>query len=210
MYEVLEDIKLIPVLRKIPFQTSKELITALIRGGIQAVEVTLDTENALTIIAESRSHFGNEVLVGAGTVLSAEDCKNAIDAGAQFIVSPLLNVEAVSYANSQNIPVIPGVMTPSEIYAAYNAGAKMVKIFPASSVGASFIKDVKGPLSDISIIATGGITLETANSYLKAGADAIGAGSDLLNKQLIADGNWLAIEKAAKQWTLEVGKYSLI
>ncbi|MFB9218348.1 bifunctional 4-hydroxy-2-oxoglutarate aldolase/2-dehydro-3-deoxy-phosphogluconate aldolase [Kurthia sibirica] len=205
MYELLQGIKLIPVLRKIPYTTSQKLIEALVNGGVQAIEITLDTDKALEIITENRSKLKDDILIGAGTVLSLDDCKKAIAAGAQFIVSPLFNHAVVQYAVNKKIPVIPGVMTPTEIYAAYSAGAQMVKVFPASSVGANFIKNVKGPLDFISIMATGGITLETVQDYFDAGADAVGAGSDLLNKKWIVDGNWQVIESATKEWLEKIG-----
>lgn len=199
-YQDLKQIQLIPVLRKIPFETSEHLIQALVDGGIKAIEVTMDTENAAQIIEQSVARFGDQLLVGAGTVLSVEDCDQAIEAGAQFIVSPSYNQAVVEKTLAQSIPVIPGVFTPSEMYRAYENGAQIVKLFPASAVGPGFVKDVKGPLQHIDIMTTGGITLENAKSYLKAGAITVGAGSDLLNKTHIQNQDWAAITSIAKQW----------
>lgn len=200
MYTILNDINLIPVLRKVPYEKSKEVIRALIEGGIQAIEITLDTVNAIEMIQQAKEQFGQQVVVGAGTVLTVSQCEEAIHAGAQFIVSPSLNLEVVKYALNANIPVIPGVFTPSEMQTAYAAGAEMIKLFPASSLGPKFIKDVKGPLAHIQIMTTGGISIETAKSYLDAGAIAVGAGSDLLKKEWIQENEWVLLSKEVKAW----------
>ncbi|MEK4425763.1 bifunctional 4-hydroxy-2-oxoglutarate aldolase/2-dehydro-3-deoxy-phosphogluconate aldolase [Solibacillus sp. FSL K6-1523] len=205
MYTILNDINLIPVLRKVPYEKSEEVIRALIDGGIRAIEITLDTVKAIEMIQQAKEQFGHQVLVGAGTVLTVSQCEEAIQAGAQFIVSPSLNLEVVKYALSANIPVIPGVFTPSEMQTAYAAGAETVKLFPASSLGPKFIKDVKGPLAHIQIMTTGGISIETAKSYLEAGAMAVGAGSDLLKKEWIQKNEWVLLAKEVKAW-LEVIK----
>lgn len=200
LYNELKQVKLIPVLRKIPYETSKHLINALISGGIEALEITMDSDRACEIIRETTLHFGGNVLVGAGTVLTVEDCKQAIEAGAQFIVSPSLNIEVIQYSLQKGIAVIPGVFTPTEMQTAYMAGAQMIKLFPASALSPSFIKDVKGPLSHISIMTTGGITRSNAKDYILAGATIVGAGSDLLNKQHIQNAKWDEIKSEAERW----------
>lgn len=198
--ERLKAIPLVPVLRKIPYDKSRDIVQALLNGGIEAVEITMETERAEAIIRESVESFGDRALVGAGTVLDVADCRKAIEAGAQFIVAPVLEEAVVRYAADQGIPVIPGVFTPSEMLRAVNLGAAMIKLFPASVLGPSFIKDVKGPLGHIPIMCTGGITLDTAKAYLDAGANAVGAGSALLRKDLIEAGNWTGLTEEAKRW----------
>ncbi|WP_336045730.1 bifunctional 4-hydroxy-2-oxoglutarate aldolase/2-dehydro-3-deoxy-phosphogluconate aldolase [Solibacillus ferritrahens] len=200
IYNELKLLKLIPVLRKIPYETSQSLIEALILGGVKAIEVTMDTKNATEIIKETRQNFGDRVIVGAGTVLTIEDCISALDAGAQFIVSPSLNLAVVEHSLKNGVAVIPGVFTPTEMQTAYSAGAQMIKLFPASALSPSFIKDVKGPLSHIAIMTTGGITLANAKSYLEAGAAAIGAGSDLINKELVKNEDWALLQKETERW----------
>lgn len=200
MYNKLQGIRLIPVLRKVPYDLCQELVKALKDGGIKAVEITMDSDNATEMIREVKQQNDGELLVGAGTVLTMEDCENAIASGAEFIVSPSLNVEVVKKCMEHNIPVIPGVFTPTEMQTAYSAGAKMIKLFPASSLGTKFIKDVKGPLAHIQIMTTGGINLETARSYLEAGAAIVGAGSDLIKKEWLQSKNWEAITKEAIAW----------
>ncbi len=200
MYIELKSAKLIPVLRKIPYETSQLLIQALIDGGIKAIEITMDTDNATEIIRKTIENFGNRVLVGAGTVLSLEDCQQALEAGAQFIVSPTLNLDVVRYCKMNQIAVVPGVFTPTEMQEAYRAGAEMIKLFPASALSPSFVKDVRGPLSHISIMTTGGITLQNARSYITAGASVVGAGSDLINKSLVENKQWHEIKQETKKW----------
>ena len=200
MYNELKSAKLIPVLRKIPYETSQLLIETLILGGVKAIEITMDTKNAPEIIREARQNFGDRVIVGAGTVLTLEECMLALDAGAQFIVSPSLNLAVVEHSLKNGIAVVPGVFTPTEMQTAYSAGAEMIKLFPASALSPSFIKDVKGPLSHISIMTTGGITIDNAKSYLEAGASTVGAGSDLINKELVKNKKWALLQKETERW----------
>lgn len=200
LYNELKSAKLIPVLRKIPYETSQSLVEALILGGIKALEITMDTEKATEIIKEIRRQFKNQVIVGAGTVLTVEDCRKAVDAGAQFIVSPSLNLDVVEYSLKNGLAVVPGVFTPTEMQTAYMAGAEMIKLFPASALSPGFIKDVKGPLSHIAIMTTGGITLANANSYLEAGASVVGAGSDLINKEFVKNEQWTMLQKETERW----------
>lgn len=198
--ERLKQYPIIPVLRKVPYEKSQSIIKALYDGGIRAVEITMESEGAESIIQETLEAYSADLLVGAGTVLSKDDCRRAIDAGAQFIVSPVLDEAVMQYAIEQNVPYIPGVFTPSEMLKAHNGGAAMIKLFPASVLGPSFIKDVKGPLGHIDIMTTGGITLETAKTYLDAGAKVVGAGSALVRKDLVENDNWTGLTEETISW----------
>lgn len=198
--EKLKAATIIPVLRKVPYEKSREIVQALYDGGIRVIEITMESDRAELIIREVIEIFGDKMLVGAGTVLTKEDCDRAIEAGAQFIVSPAFDEEVVSCAVERNVPVVPGVFTPSEMLRAHQAGAAMVKLFPSSVLGPAFIKDVKGPLSHIEIMTTGGITIDTAKSYLDAGAIAVGAGSALLRKDLIAESDWKGLSNEVEKW----------
>lgn len=200
MLEHLKKSPLVPVLRKIRFDDSSFIVKALIEGGVRTVEITMETERATEIIRKIVDEFGSQTLVGAGTVLTVEDCINAINAGAQFIVAPVLNEQVVMYAVEQGIPVIPGVYSPSEMMRAYELGATAVKLFPAASVGPGFVKDVQGPLGHIPIMVTGGIDLVNAHYYIEAGAIAVGAGSALLKKSHISTGDWDALTMETKKW----------
>lgn len=191
---------IVPILRKVPYEKSASIVKALIDGGVTSIEVTMESEKAAEIIAETIDAYGAQVLVGAGTVLNVEDCQRAIEAGAQFIVTPALDEDVVAYAAEQGVPIIPGVFTPAEMLRAVKLGAEAIKLFPASVLGPAFIKDVKGPLSHISIMATGGITADTATDYLKAGAVAVGTGSALLKKDLIAANDWHGLKKETEKW----------
>ncbi|WP_342048239.1 bifunctional 4-hydroxy-2-oxoglutarate aldolase/2-dehydro-3-deoxy-phosphogluconate aldolase [Bacillus sp. OTU530] len=198
--EQLTAVPLVPVLRNVPYKKSAAIVKALIDGGVTSIEVTMETDRAEDIITETIEAYGSQILVGAGTVLSVDDCRRAIQAGAQFIVAPTLDEEVVQFAVEQEVPVIPGVFTPSEMQRAINLGASMIKLFPASVLGPAFIKDVKGPLGHIQIMTTGGITLDTAKDYLKAGATAIGAGSALLRNDLIAAEDWAGLVNETRIW----------
>jgi len=191
---------IVPILRKVPYEKSAAIVSALIEGGVTSIEVTMESDRAEEIIAETVHAYGNRVLVGAGTVLNVDDCRRAIEAGAQFIVTPALDEEVVTYAVEHGVPIIPGVFTPSEMMRAMKLGAEAIKLFPASVVGPAFIKDVKGPLSHIPIMTTGGITLETAADYIGAGAAAVGTGSALLKKELIASSDWEGLKRETEKW----------
>lgn len=196
----LKDCPIIPVLRKIPYEKSAGIIQALYDGGIRAVEITMDSENAEAMIREALDRFSGKLLVGAGTVLTIADCDRAMDAGAQFLVAPNFNSVVLAYAVEKNVPFIPGVFTPSEMVQADQAGAAMVKLFPASTLGPRFIKDVKGPLGHIDILTTGGITKETVRSYLDAGAVSVGAGSALVRKEYVEREDWAGLSAEVRGW----------
>ncbi|WP_342567633.1 bifunctional 4-hydroxy-2-oxoglutarate aldolase/2-dehydro-3-deoxy-phosphogluconate aldolase [Psychrobacillus sp. FSL K6-4046] len=196
----LKDCPIIPVLRKIPYEKSAGIIQALYEGGIRAVEITMDSENAEAMIREALDRFSGKLLVGAGTVLTIADCDRAMDAGAQFLVAPNFNSDVLAYAVEKNVPFIPGVFTPSEMVLADQAGAAMVKLFPASTLGPGFIKDVKGPLGHIDILTTGGITKETVKSYLDAGAVSVGAGSALVRKEFVEREDWPGLSAEVRGW----------
>lgn len=204
--ERLKQHPIIPVLRKVPYEKSQSIIKALYDGGIRAVEITMESVGAESIIQETLKAFPEDLLVGAGTVLSIGDCQRAIDAGAQFIVSPVLDEAVMQYALEQNVPFIPGVFTPSEMVKAHNGGAAMIKLFPASVLGPAFIKDVQGPLSHIDIMTTGGITMETASTYLDAGAKVVGAGSALVRKDLVESNDWAGLTAETISWVTLCGK----
>lgn len=196
----LKDCPIIPVLRKILYEKSASVIQALYDGGIRAVEITMDSENAEAMIRETVDSFSGKLLVGAGTVLTVEDCDRAINAGAEFLVAPNFDLGVLAYAVEKSVPFIPGVFTPSEMVKADRAGASMIKLFPASTLGPGFIKDVKGPLGHIDILATGGITKETMKSYLSAGAVSVGAGSALVRKEFLEHEDWDGLAEEVRGW----------
>ena len=198
--EQLTQVPIIPVLRGIPFEKSDYIINALVEGGIRSIEITMDTNRAADIISAARTKYGSDISIGAGTVLTVEKAKEAIAAGAEFLVAPNFDVVVTKFAQDQNIFFVPGVFTPSEMVSAFQAGADIVKLFPASVLQPQFIKDVKGPLSHIPIMCTGGIDLSTVKSYLEAGADVVGAGGSLVKKKFIEENDWVGLQKETKEW----------
>lgn len=171
---------------------------ALAAGGITAVEVTADTDGATASLDRvTEAMAGPEVSVGVGTVLDAETARTMLRHGAEFIVSPTFEPEVVETANRAGVPVIPGVMTPTEATAAYAAGADAVKLFPATTVGPGHIRAMHGPLSQLTIIPTGGVDRENAPGFLEAGAAGLGVGSALLDEETLAEGRWEELTERA-------------
>ena len=187
--------------------SANELIdaaAAIHEGGVSVIEVTMTTPNALQVISDVSSAYGDSVLVGAGSVLDAETARAVMLAGAEFIVSPVTKADVIEICNRYGKVVIPGAFTPTEILAAWEAGADYVKVFPSSGVGASYIKDVKAPLPHIPLVPTGGINAENAAEFIAAGATALGVGSSLVNNQLIESGQFDSLTERAKKLSAEV------
>ena len=189
----------IPVVRGSQPETIILLAKALQAGGINSIEITVETPGALEVIKKVASEMAGTFIVGAGTVLDGETARLAILSGAQFIVSPSLQPDVITVAKRYGKPVAPGAMTPTEIVRAYELGADMVKVFPASTLGAKYIKDIRGPLGHIPIMATGGINVNNAAEFIKAGCLALGVGGSLASQQVIAEGNWSYITEKASQ-----------
>ncbi|MGB8000968.1 MAG: bifunctional 4-hydroxy-2-oxoglutarate aldolase/2-dehydro-3-deoxy-phosphogluconate aldolase [Anaerobacillus sp.] len=196
--------RIVAVVRKIAPDKVKPLIQALIDGGITGIEITMDSENATTMIRELKNIHKEKALIGAGTVLNIEQAKEAIDAGADFIVAPILDRETIEFTKSQGIIMVPGAFTPTEIYQAHKWGADMVKVFPASALGPNFIKDVRGPLSEISLMSTGGVSLQNIESLFEAGASAVGVGGSLLDKALIQNEDWEGIRDLSESYVNKI------
>lgn len=170
---------------------------AIHAGGVQAIEATMTTPGALDVIGTAVQQFGEEVLFGAGTVLDAETARAAILAGAGFIVAPTLDVEVIRLCNRYGVPVMPGCFTPTEALTAWEAGADMIKLFPANVGGPSYIKAILAPLPQIEIAAVGGINLENAAEFIRAGAAAVGVGGSLINQALIDAGDMAELTRRA-------------
>ncbi len=185
--ERIKETKIIPVIRTRSADTAKIIIKALIKGGIDVLEVTMTIPGAPQLIAELTGQYKETAIIGAGTVLDKETARKCIEAGAKFIVSPAFNAEIVAFCNQNEITVMPGALTPTEIYTAKKAGADMVKVFPVSAMGGvSYIKAVKTVFPHVEIVPTGGVNLEDAVDYIKAGALAVGMGGELTkDKELI-------------------------
>jgi len=195
------EIGIVPVVRA---QTAAQAIAAaeaVAAGGIPIVEITMTVPGAVGVIAELVCSMGESVLVGAGTVIDVEGAKRCIEAGAQILVSPGLDVEVVKLAASQGILMMAGALTPTEVIAAWKAGADFVKVFPCGNVGgAKYLKALKGPLPQVPMVPTGGVNLQTAADFIKAGAAALGIGGELVSAAALSSGNVSEITTAARQY----------
>ncbi len=179
---------LIPVIRVSSAQEAIDVADAVKEGGVSFIEITMSVQGAIDVIKELSKKYQDNIVLGAGTVLDPETGRTALLAGAQFIVSPTLNLELIQLAHRYSAIVIPGAMTPTEILTAWNAGADMVKVFPAAQLGGpEYLKALRGPLPQILLVPTGGVNLQNAGAFIKAGASALGAGGELVDKKAIKE-----------------------
>ncbi len=195
----LTDAKIVAVVRKLPEASLENVAAALIDGGIRAIEVTLDSEGALGWIETLSARYGTQTAIGAGTILTGEQLAAAMGAGADFLVCPHLDMELMKMARNAGYSLIPGAMTPTEVHRAITGGAEVVKIFPAASLGASYIKDLLGPFGTLRPMVTGGVTADNVASFFAAGAMAAGMGSSLFPRADIDSKSWNAIAHRAKR-----------
>jgi 2-dehydro-3-deoxyphosphogluconate aldolase/(4S)-4-hydroxy-2-oxoglutarate aldolase len=192
---------LVPVLRAPSADAAIAAAAAIEAGGVPVLEVTMTVPGAIEVIAAVVKSSQGRVLVGAGTVLDAETARACILAGAQFIVSPALNVKTIELCQRYSVPIIPGALTPTEIVTAWEAGADVVKVFPCSAVGgAKYLSALRGPLPQIELIPTGGVSLSTAAEFLSAGAFALGVGSDLVDITALKNGKPEVITENARKY----------
>jgi 2-dehydro-3-deoxyphosphogluconate aldolase/(4S)-4-hydroxy-2-oxoglutarate aldolase len=197
----IKEIGLVPVVRAASADEAMRAIDAIKAGGVSVLEITMTVPGAVAAIEEVAKRFGDEVIVGAGTVLDPETARICILAGAQFIVSPALNLETIACCRRYSVAVLPGALTPTEVVQAWTAGADFVKVFPAGALGgASYLKALKAPLPQIELVPTGGVSLKTAADFIKAGASALGVGADLVDVKALRDGQASVITERARQY----------
>src|SRR5262249_31625452 len=177
-----------------------DVAKSLADGGVTVMEITLTVPNALSVIWQVRQHLGDRILLGAGTVLDTESARAAIMAGADFIVAPTLNLDVIHLCHRYDKAALPGAFTPTEILTAWEAGADIVKVFPADVVGPAFFKALRGPLPQVRVMPTGGVDLSTAAEFLKSGACCLGIGSQLVDPKAVAAGNFDRIRELASQY----------
>jgi 2-dehydro-3-deoxyphosphogluconate aldolase/(4S)-4-hydroxy-2-oxoglutarate aldolase len=195
------EVGIVPVVRASTPLEARIAIEAVCLGGIRVVEITMTVPGALEIIREVIKSHGPDVLVGAGTVLNVESARRCLDAGAQFLVSPGLDLKTIELAQKENVLVMPGALTPTEIIAAWNAGADFVKVFPCGNVGGpKYIKALKGPLPQIPLIPTGGVTLENAAEFILAGSEALGIGGELVQIAALRAGKPEVVTETARKF----------
>ncbi|MGH9970815.1 MAG: bifunctional 4-hydroxy-2-oxoglutarate aldolase/2-dehydro-3-deoxy-phosphogluconate aldolase [Pyrinomonadaceae bacterium] len=201
----IEEVGIVPVVRAASGADAAEVAEVIREGGIPILEITMTVPGAVGVINELSRRYADEVLVGAGTVLDPETARACIASGAQFIVSPSLNIQTIDLCKVQRIAVFPGALTPTEVVTAWQAGADAVKVFPCSAVGgAKYLRALKAPLPEIKLIPTGGVSLKTAGEFIAAGAWALGVGADLVNTKAIKSGDRQSVITAARSYVKAV------
>lgn len=208
--ERIEELGIVPVLRARSADEARALVDALVAGGITAMEVTMTVPGAVDLLRALKKEYGEKLLLGSGTVTTAEQAVATIEAGAEFVVSPSFHADVVSVTRDLGKVSIPGSLTPTEVITAWRAGADYVKIFPCSAMGgASYLKALLAPFPELQLIPTGGVTLQTAVDFLKAGARALGVGTDLVNPKAISEGKPETVTQTARAYVEIVQKFRL-
>lgn len=192
---------LVPVIRAESAAIALRIVEALVDGGIRTLEITMTVPDAMGAIGRVADRFGASVLLGAGTITSRALAEAAIDAGAEFLVTPCVVPEVIAVAKERGVAVLPGAITPTEVFTAWSLGGDIIKIFPASNVGgASYLKALKGPFPQIPLCPTGGVNLQTIGDFVRAGAVAVGVGGELVSRSAIDKGDFAQITTLAKQY----------
>lgn len=204
---LMEQSRTIAIVRGIEHKHIVSVAEALLAGGISIMEVTLNTPGAPAMIYDLKEKIGDRMFIGAGTVLNMDDAHKAIEAGASFFVTPNIDEEVIRYAAFRNIPIYPGAMTPTEVVRAWQAGATAIKIFPTSSLGAGYIKELQGPLSHIPMLAVGGVREDNLIEFMQAGCHGFGIGSVLFNREEIEQGNYESTTHTASRLTTRIQEY---
>lgn len=203
--EQIRAVGIVPVVRATSAAEAIDAVEAIRAGGIPILEITLTVPGAVQIINELSRTIGDAAIIGAGTVLDADSAQACIDAGARFVVSPALDIPTIERCRQLDIPVFAGALTPTEILTAWKAGASAVKVFPANAVGGpTYLKSVKAPLPHIELLPTGGVSLQNAAEFIKAGALALGVGADLVDLAALRRGDAAAIVEKARQYVAAV------
>jgi len=197
----LREVRIIPIIRASSADAVVPVAEALLQAGLPVVEITLTVPNAIDAIGAVAKRFPGKVLVGAGTVTDAATARRAMDAGAEFIVTPCLVPEVIEAAQRADVAVLPGALTPTEVFEAFRLGGDMVKVFPVQAVGgAAYLRALRGPFPDIPLVPTGGVTLENIGEMFKAGAAAVGVGTELISKDALARRDYAAIGALAQEF----------
>jgi 2-dehydro-3-deoxyphosphogluconate aldolase/(4S)-4-hydroxy-2-oxoglutarate aldolase len=194
-------IGIVPVVRAASAADALAVVQAIREGGVDVIELTLTVPGAIDVIRELVKGCGDDVVVGAGTVLDAETARACVLAGARFVVSPIVDLPTIACCRTYDVPVMPGALTPTEVVRAWQAGASMVKVFPCQAVGgASYVKALKAPLPQIPLVPTGGVTLENVGDFIQAGAAAVGAGADLADVKKVRAGAAAEVTERARRY----------
>ena len=204
--EAIERAGIVGIIRLKDASAVRAIVDALMAGGVRALEITMSVPGAIELIHSLAPTLPAEFLLGAGTVTDAATAEQVIDAGARFVVSPVFRASVVEACRLREIPVLPGCFTPTEILDAWEAGADIVKVFPATALGPTFFRDIRGPLPHVKLMPTGGVTLDNAGDWIRAGAVAVGVGSALLDTAAIAAGEFGTITANARRVVASVSK----
>jgi len=201
------DIGIVPIVRTSSAESAIQAVEAIYRGGIRAAEITMTVPGAIRALEKVADQFGDKIMLGAGTVLDPETARACMLAGAEFIVTPSLRLSTIEIVQRYSKVISPGAMTPTEVLTAWESGADLVKIFPCGNLGGpKYIKALKGPLPHIEMVPTGGVNLDTAGEFLKAGACAVAVGSELVDGKTIKEGRYDIIEERARQYLAVIAK----
>lgn len=206
VFGLIKDTGIVAILRGIDEDKSIRTVEALCKGGVRAIEVTFNTPGADSIILSILGRFKGEIIIGAGTVTNPATAVRAMECGAEFVLAPNTDAEVISTVKKYGKTMVPGAFTPTEVLKCYELGADIVKVFPVSSVGPKYISDLRGPYDYIDMMPVGGVDINNAGEFIRAGAIAVGVGGSLIKKELLASGNYKAIEELAKRYMDEVKK----
>lgn len=199
-WELFNKAPIVGIVRGLSLEEVKQILPMYREAGLTTIEITMNTPDAEKIIQYAVENEQHGLNIGAGTVCTKDDLKKALEAGAQFIVTPILDKKVVKACVKKEIPIFPGAFTPSEIFKAWSLGASMVKVFPATQMGPSYIKELKAPLNQLKLLPTGGVSLDNMADFFKAGADGVGMGGQLLDKKLIQEKDWQKLKTHFSQF----------
>lgn len=206
--EQLKRIAIVPVVRTTDAESAIRAVEAIGEGGIECAEITMTVHGAVKALEQVADRFGDKILLGAGTVLDPETARICMLAGANFFVTPSLNVQTIELCKRYSRPIFPGALTPTEIVAAWQAGADGIKVFPCSALGgAKYIKALRGPFPNIEFVPTGGVNLETISEFLQAGCCAVGVGSELIDPKIVKESRWDLLTEKARQYRAKVVEF---
>ena len=204
----IKDIAIVPIVRTPDVESAIRAVEAMHEGGIPCAEITMTVKGAIKALEHVADRFGDRILLGAGTVLDPETARACMLAGANFFVTPSLNLQTIELAKRYSKPIFPGALTPTEIVNAWSAGADGIKVFPCSALGgAKYIKALKGPFPDIEFVPTGGVNLDTVSDFLEAGCSAVGVGSELVDAKLLAERKFDALVDRARQFRQKISDF---
>ena len=204
LYDVIQEEKLVAIVRGVDSDVVVKIAEALHAGGVNLMEITCNTPGVVDMIRAVKEPMAGRMHIGAGTVVTRELAEQVLAAGAEYVIAPDVNPEVVTFCVERDVAVIPGAATATEVLTAKRLGARMVKIFPAGALGFDYIKQLRGPINDVPFVAVGGVTIDNVAAFLEAGCAGAGAGSALVKKDLVANGNWPALTELARAWKQKV------